>query len=59
MKSDPSRLVQHLALAVVLKLAVIAGLWFAFVQDARVAVGPERAAAHIGSAPPPPSGAPQ
>jgi hypothetical protein len=59
MKSDPTRLVHHLAIAVALKLVVITALWLAFVQDARVEVGAEQAAAHIGSPTPPPSGAPQ
>ncbi len=53
------RLVRHLAIAVALKLVVITALWFAFVQDARVVVGAEQAAAHIGTSTPSPSGAPQ
>jgi len=59
MESDNRRLVWHLAIAVALKLVVIAALWLAFVQDARVEVGAEQAAAHIGAPTPPPSGAPQ
>lgn len=59
MKSDPTRLVHHLAIAVALKLVVITALWLAFVQDARVEVGAEQAAAHLGDPSPPPSGAPQ
>jgi hypothetical protein len=51
--------VHHLALAVALKLAVITALWFAFVQDARVVVGAEQAAAHLGTSTPTPSGAPR
>ena len=59
MESDNQRLVRHLAIAVALKLVVIAALWLAFVQDARVEVGAEQAAARIGAPTPPPSGAPQ
>jgi len=59
MQSDPRRLVRHLAIAVALKLVVITALWFAFVQDARVVVGAEQAAAHIGTSTPPLTGAPR
>lgn len=59
MKPEKTRLVHHLALAVALKLAVITALWFAFVQDARVVVGAEQAAAHLGTSTPIPSGAPR
>jgi hypothetical protein len=59
MESDNRRLVHHLAIAVALKLVVIAALWLAFVQDARVEVGAEQAAARIGAPTPTPSGAPK
>jgi hypothetical protein len=36
-----SRLLRHLTLAVLLKLAVLALLWWWFVRDARVDVGPD------------------
>ena len=54
MESDKTRLVRHLAIAVALKLVVITALWFAFVQDARVVVGAEQAAAHFGTSTPTP-----
>lgn len=47
MKSDDRRLVRHLAIAVVLKLVVLSGLWWAFVRDVRVNMGAEQTAAHI------------
>jgi len=59
MESGPRRLVRHLAIAVALKLVAIIALWLAFVQDARVMVGVEQAAAHLGAPASPPSGAPQ
>jgi hypothetical protein len=59
MESDKTRLMRHLGIAVALKLVVITALWFAFVQDARVVVGAEQAAAHFGTSTPPPSGAPR
>jgi len=59
MESDNRRLVHHLAIAVALKLVAITALWLVFVHDARVEVGAEQAAAHIGAPTPPPSGAPQ
>ncbi|MDZ7590046.1 MAG: hypothetical protein U5L05_05005 [Rubrivivax sp.] len=49
----------HLAIAVALKLVVITALWSAFVRDARVEVGAEQAAAHIGAPTTPPAGAAQ
>lgn len=42
-------LVRKLALAVVLKLCVIAGLWWAFFSHHRVEVDSERAADHMAS----------
>ena len=49
------RLLRHLALAVLLKLAVLVGLWWAFVHDAKVAVDPDAAARHLM---PPPAATP-
>ncbi len=48
MKPAPDRLVRHLAIAVALKLVVLAGLWWAFVRDERVGVDVDRAAANLG-----------
>ena len=59
MESGHRRLVRHLAIAVALKLVAITALWLAFVQDARVMVGAEQAAAHLGAPKSPSSGAPQ
>ena len=47
MSSAERRLVRHLAIAIVLKLAVLAALWWAFVRDDRVGVDAEAAAAHV------------
>jgi len=47
------RLLYHLAIAIAVKLAVLVGLWWMFVHDARVHVDPERAASHIGAKAPP------
>ena len=49
MKTDESRLVRHLALAVVVKLLVLVLLWWVFVRTDRVGIDIERAAAHIGA----------
>ncbi|MET3603328.1 hypothetical protein ABIC99_001112 [Sphaerotilus sulfidivorans] len=46
--SAQDRLVRHLAVAIVLKLMVLTGLWAAFVQDEQVSVDADRAAAHLG-----------
>jgi hypothetical protein len=48
MAAPASPLLRHLTLAVVLKLAVLAVLWWAFVRDAGVRVDSEAAAAHLG-----------
>ena len=45
------RLVRHLKLAVVLKVAVLLALWWAFVRDARVPVDAEAARLHLSPAP--------
>jgi len=47
-----NRLMRHLAVAIALKLVVLAVLWWAFVRDTRVEVDAVRAAAHIGAAAP-------
>jgi len=41
------RLVRHLAVAVTIKLAILAGLWWLFVRDLHVRLDPEIAAAHL------------
>jgi hypothetical protein len=58
MTPDERRLTRHLVLAVAVKLALLAGLWWAFVGDFRVAVDADTAAAQLGSTPPTP-GAPR
>lgn len=52
MNQEESRLFRHLAIAVMLKLLVLAVLWWVFVRDVRVNVDVEQAAAQIGSAAP-------
>lgn len=52
MTRQDRRLVRHLAIAVALKLVVLAALWWAFVRDERVSVDAEAAAAHLGAQPP-------
>jgi len=52
MSRPDSRLLRHLALAIAIKLLVLAVLWWAFVRDTRVEVDAVRAAAHIGAAAP-------
>ena len=47
MKDDSSRLVRHLLVAVLVKLALLAGLWWFFVRDLRVPVDTGTAAAHL------------
>lgn len=41
------RLLRHLTAAVLIKLAVLVALWWAFVRDARVPVDPAAAACHL------------
>lgn len=43
------RLLRHLAVAVLIKLAVLAGLWWAFVGDSRVVVDAEVIADRLGT----------
>jgi 4-amino-4-deoxy-L-arabinose transferase-like glycosyltransferase len=52
MTRQDRRLVRHLAIAVALKLAVLAALWWAFVRDERVSVDAAATAAHLGAQPP-------
>lgn len=42
------RLLRHLAAAVLVKLVVLALLWWAFVRDARVSVDTDHVAAQLG-----------
>jgi hypothetical protein len=49
MKAAHDHLFRHLVIAVALKLAVLVGLWWAFVSNERVGVDVERAAAHLGA----------
>ncbi len=46
-ENDPSRLLRHLAIAVIVKLLVLTALWWLFIRDQRVPVDAERAAAAI------------
>lgn len=55
MSNDDRRLTRHLALAVALKLALLATLWWCFVRDEQVNVDASAAAAHL-SAPQPQQG---
>lgn len=47
MHRDDSRLLRHLGIAVAVKLAVLAALWWVFVRDGEVDAGSERTAAHL------------
>lgn len=47
MNRDDSRLLRHLGLAVAVKLAVIAALWWVFVRDRTVDASSEQTAAHL------------
>lgn len=44
---DP--LLRHLVIAIALKLAVLAGIWWVFVRGEQVGIDVERAAAHLGA----------
>ncbi|HEX5344453.1 MAG TPA: hypothetical protein VFX55_18315 [Duganella sp.] len=46
------RLLRHLALAVLVKLALLTVLWWAWVRDARVALDADQIAQRIGAAGP-------
>jgi hypothetical protein len=47
MKPRESPLVRHLALAIAVKLALLAALWWVFVRVDRVSVDAESASAHL------------
>ena len=47
MNLDDSRLLRHLGIAVAVKLAVIAALWWVFVRDRAIDAGSEQTAAHL------------
>ena len=51
MTRQDRRLARHLAIAVALKLAVLAALWWAFVRDERVSVDAAATAAHLSAQP--------
>ncbi len=52
MTRDENRLVRHLAIAILVKLALLVALWWGFVRDHRVTVDADRAAAQIGATAP-------
>jgi len=54
MTHDERRLKRHLFIAVAVKLAVLAMLWWVFVRDAQVAADADQTAAHIGVTTPTP-----
>ena len=58
MTPDERRLVRHLVTAVLVKLAVLVGLWWGFVRDQRVEAGAAQTAAHIGAITPVPGATP-
>lgn len=58
MTHDERRLMRHLFIAVAVKLALLALLWWAFVRDAPVVTDADQTAAHIGVTTPRP-GVPQ
>lgn len=47
MNRDDSRLLRHLGIAIAVKLAVIAGLWWVFVHGSVVTAGSEQTASHL------------
>lgn len=47
MNLDDGRLLRHLGIAVAVKLAVIAALWWVFVRDRAVDAGSEQTAVHL------------
>lgn len=47
MNHTDRRLLRHLVIAVLVKLAILTALWWLFVRDARVSVDTERAGARI------------
>jgi hypothetical protein len=53
MSPPDRRLLRHLVSAVLIKLAVLTALWWAFVRDLRVPVDGVTAAAHVAATPSP------
>lgn len=47
MSPSDRRLLRHLLIAVLVKLVVLAGLWWMFVRDARISVDTERVVAQV------------
>lgn len=45
------KLIKHLLLTVLLKLAVLAGLWWCFVRPIQPQINPDAVAAHLSSSP--------
>lgn len=58
MRPDERRLLRHLVIAVVVKLAVLVGLWWGFVRDQRVDADTAQTATHLGVTPPVPGATP-
>lgn len=58
MTASDRRLLRHLAFAVAVKLAVLAGLWLLFVRDSGVPAGSEEVADHIAGVRPGPGAPP-
>ncbi|WP_202416625.1 cytochrome oxidase putative small subunit CydP [Duganella qianjiadongensis] len=48
MRHPDHRLLRHLIIAVLVKLVLLTGLWWAFVRDARVEVDTTAVARHLG-----------
>lgn len=49
------RLLRHLAMAIVIKLVLLAGLWWGFVRDHRMAIDNDAVAIHVASPATPPA----
>ena len=47
MNTQNRRLIRHLIAIVALKLALLTGIWWAFIRDARVEVGVDEASDHL------------
>lgn len=58
MTRDEQRLLRHLVIAVAVKLAVLAALWWVFVRDQHVPVDAERSAQQLGITPAAPGAQP-
>ncbi len=48
MRNSDKRLVRHLLIAVLVKLVLLAGLWWLFIRDARVDVDAAAIASRLG-----------